>query len=134
MIKYNKKYRVIGEFDKQGKLIYSDKKEDTPTFIYCYNGQINISRYSNDELRIDIAGTGIAKKILDQLNEHKKIKVISGNILDKEGVIIVKEEAVDTIFKICKAKRQRNTPVSIINEKDNLNYFKRSQSKFDTRK
>ena len=134
MIKYNKKYRVIGEFDKQGNLIYSDKKEDTPTFVYCYNGQINISRYSKDELRIDIAGTGIAKKILDQLNAHKKIKVVSGNILDKEGIIIVKEETVDTIFKICKAKRQRNTPVSIINEKDNLNYFKRSQAKFDTRK
>jgi len=130
MKKYIKQYRVVGEFDYDGNLAYSDIMEDCGNFVYCDNGFVRISRYGEDALRVDVKGGGRLKRIYSQINEAK-IKVILYDILDREGIIVVEEKNTTKLFKLCKAKRQRNIPISVINVKDNVKYFERSMQRFN---
>ena len=130
MKKYIKQYRIIGEFDYDGKLAYSEKMEDCGHFVYCDNGYIMISRYAEDSLRIDIGGGGKFNSITKKL-EDANINILNKFEHYKEGTLIVEEKNTSKIFRICKAKRQRKTPISIINEKDNLKYFEKVMQRFN---
>ncbi len=125
MKKYNDKVRVISEFDNDGNLAYNPKLENTTNvgnFVLCWENKVRISRYSEDEIRIDAFGTEILNKIHKKLLEHK-IRVVEFDRLNGEGSIIFKEEKMPTVFKICKARRQCETPVSVINVKKNVKLY-----------
>jgi len=129
MRKYNKQYRVVSEFDCDDKIPYdhaNKRSYNDINFIWCYKGQIRIGRYDKKELRIDVLSSKVYHHILKQFKKEG-IKTISECDLDGEGWIVVSEKDVHDVCKICKARRQRATPISPLNKKENLKLWKRSQ-------
>ena len=128
MKKYNDRVRVISEFDNDGNLAYNSKLENTTkvgNFVLCWQNKVRISRYSSDKIRIDVFGTEILNKIHKKLLEHN-ITVVKFDRVNGEGSIICKEEKMPTVFKICKARRQCKTPISVVNVKQNVKLYKKA--------
>jgi len=129
MEKYRKKYRVLLEFNNEDEFHKLKDKNNTidtsSSIVYCKNGYITISRYNKSQLRIDIWDStwNKIKEVLDKIG----VNIIRGEALDGEGYFIIEEDdkLMNKVFRLCKAKRQRKTPVGLKNKKDNISFWKR---------
>ena len=127
MKKYNNKYRVVSEFDDSNKIPFDEtnRRSYEMNFIWCDKGRIRITRHSRTILRATMFG----KIYKNRVSKIKKegIEILAEYDLDGEGWILFKEKDIDIMCKILKARKQRKTPISHLNKKENLKLWKSSQ-------